>query len=56
VVFHIAADMGAHTFRAKFNRLGTFSLTVTDTVHRSITGSQLGIQVIRHGHGEEEEE
>ena len=40
------ADMGMHTFRAAFNRFGTFSLTATDTSDSSITGTQSGIEVV----------
>jgi hypothetical protein len=42
-----AADAGTHTFRAAFNRLGTFSLTATDRLAPDITGTQSGIVVVR---------
>ncbi|HEV2520948.1 MAG TPA: choice-of-anchor D domain-containing protein, partial [Candidatus Acidoferrales bacterium] len=40
-----AADNGTHTFSATFKTAGTQSLTATDTVTASITGSQTAITV-----------
>src|SRR5437868_699881 len=41
----MAADNGAHTFPATFTTLRSPSLTATDTVTSSITGSQGGISI-----------
>jgi hypothetical protein len=40
-----AADAGVHTFTATLNTAGTQSITATDTLHPTITGTQSGIQV-----------
>ena len=40
-----AADAGTHTFTATLNTSGTQSITATDTLHPSITGTESGIQV-----------
>src|SRR5262249_48321710 len=40
-----AADAGQHTFSATLKTAGTQSLTATDTVTSTITGSQTGITV-----------
>jgi ELWxxDGT repeat protein len=40
-----SADAGVHTFTATLNTVGTQSITATDTVTSSITGTQSGIQV-----------
>jgi hypothetical protein len=40
-----AADAGVHTFTATLNTAGTQSITGTDTLHSTITGTQSGIQV-----------
>jgi hypothetical protein len=40
-----ATDAGVHTFTATLNTSGTQSLTGTDTLHPSITGTESGIQV-----------
>jgi hypothetical protein len=40
-----AADMGIHTFSATFGTPGTQSLTATDAITASITGTQAGIVV-----------
>ena len=41
----VAADNGIHTFNATLKTVGTQTLTVTDTVTASITGTQSGINV-----------
>src|SRR5205814_5721018 len=41
----VAADAGQHTFSATLNTAGSQSLTATDTVTNTITGSQTGITV-----------
>ncbi|HLN26793.1 MAG TPA: hypothetical protein VK395_03555, partial [Gemmataceae bacterium] len=41
----VSADGGVHTFSATLKTAGTRSLTATDTVTSSITGSQTGITV-----------
>jgi hypothetical protein len=46
-----ADDAGVHTFAAAFNRLGTFSLSATDTADPSLTGNQADIHVVRRGGG-----
>src|SRR5205823_692064 len=40
-----AGDNGVHTFSGALDTVGTQSLTATDTVTSSITGTQTGIQV-----------
>src|SRR5439155_389129 len=40
-----AADRGVHTFSATLKTAGSQSLTVTDTVSASVTGTQAGITV-----------
>jgi hypothetical protein len=40
-----AADAGIHTFSVILNTIGTQSITVTDTIFSSITGTASGIQV-----------
>jgi hypothetical protein len=40
-----AADVGAATFTATFNTLGTQTLTVTSTKRHKLTGTQAGIAV-----------
>jgi uncharacterized delta-60 repeat protein len=40
-----AADAGTHTFSATLNTVGTESLTVTDILDTSITGTETGISV-----------
>ena len=40
-----ATDAGTHTFTATLNTSGTQSITATDTLHPSITGTESGIQV-----------
>jgi hypothetical protein len=40
-----AADQGVHTFTVTFKSAGSQSITATDTVTGSITGSESGIQV-----------
>jgi subtilase family serine protease len=40
-----AADNGVHTFSAAFKTAGNQSLTVTDTLNGSLTGSQSGIVI-----------
>ncbi len=44
--FNSTLSNGTGTFSATFNTAGTQSLTATDTVSKSITGTQSGIQVI----------
>jgi hypothetical protein len=44
----VSSDLGAHTFTATLNTPGTQSLTATDTVTSSITGTQSGISVTGH--------
>ncbi len=44
-----AADNGSHVFRATLNTPGTQSITATDTVTMSITGTQSGISVQQPG-------
>ncbi len=44
-----AADNGSHVFRATLNTPGTQSITATDTVTSSITGTQSGISVQQPG-------
>jgi hypothetical protein len=46
-----AADMGTHVFSAAFHTNGLFSLTATDTLNPSITGTQSGIVVLDDGGG-----
>jgi prepilin-type N-terminal cleavage/methylation domain-containing protein len=41
----VAADNGTHTFTAALKTLGTQSITATDTVTASVTGTQTGIVV-----------
>jgi hypothetical protein len=41
-----AGDAGMHSFRATFNTAGTQSITATDTVTATITGTQSGIMVV----------
>jgi hypothetical protein len=41
-----ASDNGTKIFAAVFNTVGTQSLTATDTVNSSITGTQDGIEVV----------
>jgi hypothetical protein len=41
----VAGDNGVHTFSAAFHTTGTRSITATDTVTSSITGTQSGIVV-----------
>jgi hypothetical protein len=45
----VAADNGAHNFRATLNTVGTQSITATDTVTMAITGTQSGISVQQAG-------
>jgi hypothetical protein len=40
-----SSDAGVHTFSALLKTTGSQSLTATDTVTSSITGTDLGIQV-----------
>jgi hypothetical protein len=40
-----SADAGVHTFTATLNTAGTQSITATDTVNSTITGTDSGIQV-----------
>ena len=40
----VPADAGSHTFSATLRTLGAQSLTATDTVNSSVTGTQTGIQ------------
>src|SRR5207245_2727568 len=42
----VSGDSGVHTFSATLKTSSTRSITVTDTVTTSITGTQSGIQVI----------
>jgi adhesin/invasin len=44
------ADAGVHTFSATLNTVGTESLTVTDILDASITGTETGIVVARKKH------
>jgi hypothetical protein len=46
-----AADAGAHTFSATFNRFGTFYLSAIDTANATITGEEDDILVVNHGGG-----
>jgi hypothetical protein len=41
-----SADAGVHTFSATLNSIGTQSITATDTVNASITGTESGISVV----------
>src|SRR5262249_13729319 len=41
-----SGDAGVHTFSATLNTPGTQSITATDTVNASITGSESGISVV----------
>jgi CSLREA domain-containing protein len=41
----VAGDHGSHTFTATFNTVGSQSITATDTVTASITGTQAAITV-----------
>jgi hypothetical protein len=41
----VSSDKGAHSFSATLNTVGTQSITATDTVTPSITGTQTGINV-----------
>jgi len=45
----VAGDMGTHTFSATLNTIGTQSITATDTVNASLTGTQSGINVQQSG-------
>jgi uncharacterized delta-60 repeat protein len=45
-----AADAGIHTFSATLNTVGTESLTATDILDTSITGTETGISVTRRKH------
>jgi hypothetical protein len=42
----IASDQGTQTFAAVLNTVGTQSITATDTVNQTITGTQSDIQVV----------
>ncbi len=44
-----ATDNGSHVFRATLNTVGTQSITATDTVTGSITGTESGINVQQAG-------
>lgn len=45
----VAADNGAHTFNITLNTPGTQSITATDTVTATISGTQSGISVLLSG-------
>jgi hypothetical protein len=42
---YVGGDAGVHTFSVKLNTAGTWTVTATDTVSSSITGSETGIVV-----------
>jgi hypothetical protein len=42
----VSGDAGVHTFSASLNTPGTQSITATDTVAASVTGSESGISVV----------
>jgi hypothetical protein len=46
-----AGDGGVHTFSATFQSFGIQSLTVTDTLDPTLTGTQDGILVVKKGGG-----
>ena len=41
----VVGDAGVHTFPVTFNTIGTRSITATDTINATITGTQSGIAV-----------